>query len=196
MCKLFSVIDWNSVVSALVGGAIAGFFSLRAVDRSAKKDSEMRKKEEESLLNAFLLSIRDEVDTLWDRYMWGIGEELEKLPENQAFLWYYPITQSYFSVYDNNSSLIGKIKDNNLRKLIIITYTQAKGLIDSYRFNNEMVKAYEDFSLAHRQTNDPTFEEKVKAELAALIRYAEAIKKQHNEIKENIAELLKRLSNL
>lgn len=194
MCKLFSLIDWNSVVSALVGGAIAGFFSLRAVDRSAKKDSEMRKKEEESLLNAFLLSIRDEVDTLWNRYMWGIGEELEKLPENQPFLWQYPLTQNYFSVYDNNSSLIGKIKEDNLRKLIIITYTQAKGLIDSYRFNNEMVKTYEDFSL--RQTSNPTFGEKVEAELAALIRYAEGIKKQHNEIRENIVELLKRLSNI
>jgi len=194
MCKLFLLINWNSIFSALTGGLIAGYFSLRAVDKAEMKDSKKREEEEKSLLRSFLLSIRDEVDTLWNRYMWGMGERLESLPENSPLLVYYPVAQNYFVVYDGNSSLIGKIKDDSLRKLIIITYTQAKGLLDSYKMNNELVQKFENFSIAAH--NNSMFNSQAEAVRAGLVTYVKGIKEQHYEIKKNVAELIEKINQI
>lgn len=195
MCHFTASIDWNSICSALIGGLIAGLFSLIAVWQSAKKDLEKRLNEEKEVLKSFLLSIRDEVDTIWTRYMEGMGERVENLPEKTAFLLYYPASQNYFVTYDENSSLIGRVKDDKLRKLIIVTYTKAKGLLDSYKMNNEMVQKYENFILLFQQTNNAIFKAWADAALGGLIIYADGIKRQHNEIKSNVIELLKKLSN-
>lgn len=184
------------LISAFIGAIIGGLFSLGGVWLAHKNDLKKEQEREKLLLKGFLLSIRDEIETLWDRYMWGIGEVLEKLPEKSPLLYFYPLTQSYFTVYDDNSSLIGKIEDNDLRKLIIITYAKAKGLVDGYRFNNEMVQKYENLNFLYQQTNNPTIGSQAKAALAGLVEYADGIKKQHLEIKNSVAELLRKLSNI
>lgn len=184
---------WMSLLSAVIGGIITGLFAIWAVHITHKKEMKKIKEQEESLMNGLLQSIHDEVETLWDIYQEGMGVHLEALPEGHPLLMFYPITQDYFTVYHGNSFLIGKIKDNDLRKSIITTYTQAKGLIDSYRMNNDMVQKYEQLDFLYRQTNNPVFAQQLNAQHSVLVKYVKGIKEQHNELKNNVNVLLRTL---
>jgi len=179
--------------SAILGGIITGIFSLWAVNKSHKKEISRLKSQENSLIQSLLQSIHDEIETLWDTYQQGMGVYLESFQENTPLLRVYPITQDYFSVYHGNTFLIGKIKDNDLRKHIIVTYTQAKGLIDSYRMNNEMVQKYEQLDFLYRQTNNSIFLQQLNAQYSILGEYAKGIKDQHNKVKNSVAALLRML---
>ncbi len=130
---------WSAIIGGLTGGIVTGIFTILAVYIIYKKEKEKIKEQEESLIKSLLQSIHDELETLWDIYQKEIGTYLESLQENKPLLHIYVITHDYFTVYHSNSFLIGKIKNNDLRKRIITTYTIAKGLIDSYKLNNELV---------------------------------------------------------
>ena len=83
------------------------------------------------MLLGILQAIHDEIETLWDNYMDGIGHHTEALADGQPLNIYYPVTQEYFTVYNTNAFFIGRIRDHDLRKLIVSTYSKARGLIDS-----------------------------------------------------------------
>jgi hypothetical protein len=191
--QIISNIDFSSLISAIIGGLIAGGFSLLAVSATHKNDLKKKQKQEETLLEEFLASIRVEIDTLWNRYMAGIGKTLEDLPNNQPLLFFYPVTQDYFTIYESNATLIGKIQDRDLSKLLVTTYLQAKGLIDSYRMNNELVQKFENFMFLYQQTNNSILKSQAEAVKTSLTSYADDIRKSHLEIKNNVFELLRRL---
>ena len=191
--QIISNIDFSSLISAIIGGLIAGGFSLLAVSATHKNDLKKKQKQEETLLEEFLASIRVEIDTLWNRYMAVIGKTLEDLPNNQPLLFFYPVTQDYFTIYESNATLIGKIQDRDLSKLLVNTYLQAKGLIDSYRMNNELVQKFENFMFLYQQTNNSILKSQAEAVKTSLTSYADDIRKSHLEIKNNVFELLRRL---
>lgn len=95
-----------------------------------------------------------------------MGARLESLPENNALIWYYPLVSDFFTIYNSNGFLIGKIPSNNLRKQIIKTYTLSKGMADSYRMNNDLVAKFD---------------------------YAKTLKESHKTLKTEIASLLREL---
>lgn len=145
------------------------------------------------MIKSLLQSIHDELETLWNVYQKEMGTYLESLPENKPLLNIYVITHDYFTIYHGNSFLIGKIKNNDLRKRIITTYTIAKGLIDSYRLNNELVQKYEQLNFWYKQTYNQAILKELKTLYDTLVDYAKEIKKQHYEAKNNINVLLKML---
>lgn len=59
-------------------------------------------------------------------------------------LWYsFPLSTDYFTIFNNNSSNIGKIHNKKERELIIAIYTVAKYFLDCLRTNNECIEYYE-----------------------------------------------------
>src|SRR5436309_10905758 len=85
-----------SICGPLIGGAIAGLFALLAVKKTHANTVRMQQQNQKKLIQAFLQAIHDEIETLWDEYQNQVGIQLEVLPEGNAFLFYYPITQDYF----------------------------------------------------------------------------------------------------
>lgn len=141
--------DWSiqfiiGISAALVGAAIAGYFSLKAIDHSFEKQRELDGRDKEEKLKSLLTALDSELRTVWDLYMQRGGRILEELPPGQPLLIFYPIEQEYFVVYNSNASTIGSISDNKLRTRLIMTYTKAKGLIDSFKFNNSLLREYQD----------------------------------------------------
>ena len=192
MVNFFNSFFW-AAIGAIIGSFIGGCFTLIAVGKTHRNDLEKQRQQEESLIRGFLKSIYSELETLWEIYQNGMGSEVESLEENQPLLMYYPVTQSYFTVYDNNSSLIGKIMDTNLRRSIITAYVEAKGLLDSYNANNDMVQSYMNLRLLYQQTENDIFKKEADNQLAILTVYAKEIKKRHHEIKDLVNSLLEAL---
>ncbi|MBD5779925.1 hypothetical protein IEN85_10535 [Pelagicoccus sp. NFK12] len=182
-----------NLLSAVVGGLIAGVFSILATVVTLNHQKKKRKTEEEDLIFGLLQAIYDEVDTLWSRFRDTSGSYIGNLEPGSAFLFLVPISQDYFIVYKNNAHLIGKIKDNDLRKAIVSTYTKGSGLIDSLRMNNLMVENVEHWHQMFLQTKDETHQSIMNTHIQQCAAYASKISESYNDLKTETEGLLRRL---
>ncbi len=175
-------------VSGLIGAGIGGWFTLHATNQVIKGEFELELMRERREVEGVLDAIGVEISTLWDFHQMRIGEIVENLEPGQALEFYYPLTQDYFTIYDQNADLIGKIKDPELRKLIVVVYNKCKKVVDSFIYNNEIYLDYREY------LEQPDMDEKMKKMLAfkhqKLIDFAIEIKKDHVEIKDYIEKLL------
>jgi len=177
---------WSSGLGALVGSAIALGATYLAHGLQAKQ----RSADNSELLQGVLQAIHDEVETLWATYQENMGLRLEALDDGQPLHGFWPVTHDYFPIYTSNSHLIGRIKDHELRKLIVSTYTLARGLIDSFRLNNDFVQKYELAYWVYQETQSLPHKTCADSSHAVLVQYAVGLKGLHEKVKIQISELL------
>jgi hypothetical protein len=188
--------EWvRSLVPSIVGGLITGFFALYGVYRAYQYNLKKQKKDEKNLIRGVLQALRDEINTLWDIYILTAGQELENLQQNAPFTSYYPITQDYFTIYTGNASLIGRIKNDDLRKAIVTTYTKARGLVDSFRLNNDFISKFEYWHSLSQQDYHPVYARNAEIYHTSLITYAGKLQNSHNHLKALVQNLLQLFSN-
>ncbi len=182
---------WSAIVGAIIGGGIAGYFSLRAVKEAHKNDLDLQGKNKEQTVKAFYKAIFDEIDTLWSHYTVDIGSKIEALQTGQPFLWSFLVIQDYFTVYNSNASLLGQINDDDLRRAIVVTYTKAKGLVDSFRFNNDLIQKLDSWEGVYKPNPDLTVHINQQKEryLRGLVQYAVMLKKSHTEVQKEVENL-------
>jgi len=185
-----------ALLGALVGGLITGHYTLRGVREQYRLEQEMRETTEKGLIRNFRQMIRTEVQTLWDHYLNDMGREVEGLGEHEPLLAIYPVTQNnYFSVYDNNCASLGSIEDEHLRGLIVKVYTRAKGLLDAFRMNNELIKDYRETDFQRLHFQNLHLRDLAKQKLEALRNYADSIKQEHATMRQLVQDLLNNLNN-
>ncbi len=187
--------DWSSfgsaITGAIIGGLIAGYFALEATRRSFKNQRIHAEENEEKIILSLMQAIHDEIETIYDRYQETMGARIETLNEGEALVFYYPLVSDFFTVYNGNSALIGRISDNDLRKQIIKTYTLSKGMIDSFRMNNELVQKCEHSNKIYEETQKEAHKQHAAAHYQLLIEYAKSLKQSHIMLKQEIANLLR-----
>lgn len=186
-------LDWNTLLSSGVGALIGSLLTLFATYLSHRWQRTNQERADGEMLLGFLQAIHDEIETLWESYMDGIGIRTEALAEGQPLQLYYPITQEYFTVLSNNTFFIGRVRDADLRKLIVSTYAKARGLVETYLLNNELVHQYERAYWIFQETKNPHHQLQAEASLNALVNYAQALKKGHSKVKRHVQELLRAL---
>lgn len=187
--------SWNgdallsSAVGAFIGSALtlAGIYYAHWLQKK-----ETAEKEADHLLG-LLQGIHDEIESLWEGYTSSIGAHAEALQDNKPLMVFWPITQDYFTVYNTNAFFIGKIKDHDLRKYIVSTYAKARGLIDTYRMNNELLQKFEYAAVLAQESQTPVHQTNAQARFQSLVQYAGQVKTRHVELKALVAELLRRL---
>jgi hypothetical protein len=189
--------EWVSllagVLGAIAGGCIAGYCSLKAITRSHNNQLVLAKTHEEQTISGLLQAIHDEVETVFDRYNENMGVQLEALRDGGIIGMYYPLVSDFFNVYNGNGFLIGRIKDNDLRKRIIKTYTLGKGMIDSFRLNNDLVSKLEFANKLYNESKQEVHQKQAAAHYAALVDYAKSLKSGHYLFKQEVSGLLREL---
>lgn len=176
----------ESIVSSIVGGIFVLIGVLFASFIQSKKEKNERKR----IVENFLSAIANELSVLLDIYSNSIGKELENLPDNKPFLNYYLAGESYFSIYENNASLIPEVKLEEVRSHIITIYNKAKSLLDSYKMNNYLIKQLEISKLNFKASGDTQFQQTEKFYIEQLIQYAAHLKGAHFTLISNIYQLL------
>lgn len=179
----------GAIIGAIIAGLIATWATIKSVQQIYQNDLKKRKTEKQESLQGLYRAIKSELNTLWKRYE-RAGERIENLKEGQPLLIHYPLTQEYFTIYQANANLIGEIQNEKLRGLIIMTYSAAKGVVDSYRHNNHIVGQHEHWNWVAAETNNDLHYERAKTFMNSCVEYAAVLKKSHYEIK----ELLQRLN--
>lgn len=149
-----------------------------------KKAYENQVRHEELLekrrIGAFCLGLKAELEAVWKKYEETGGNALLETREDQFFSGYYTLTGNYFDVYSNNTSLIGHIEDEELRQRIIRVYTDFKGLVDSYKTNNDLLERLEEFRAGLR--NDLGYENSLRD-------YAKKLKAGHASLKTDVTRV-------
>jgi hypothetical protein len=103
------------------------------------------------------------------------------------------VYRDYFTVYHSNGLLLTRIKDDELRHATIKTYTKAKGLIDSFRMNNDLFDRWFAADLSFTQTGNPALAYAAHTRDAAIAQYAAVLKQQHDEMLVEVDRLLRSL---
>ena len=183
----------ESFGGALLGGFVTGFFTLLGVKKAHRNDIELEEKKQKAVVDAFLHALHDEIKTVWEVYQAQMGSLIENLQDGDALLFYYPLTQEYFMVYSSNNHLIGHVKDAEMRRLIVEFYIKAKGLVDSFKMNNHMLKEHAQWTHYYNLTHNPCFQQKADEKLSTMKVYAKKLAASHCELKGLTDEIIKRL---
>lgn len=181
------------IAGAIIGSIVGGLFTLKAANLSFKEQRNQAEENEKKIIQSLLQAIHDELETIYDRYQETMGSRLEVLSENEGLAFYYPLVSDYFSVYNGNTFLIGRIVDNDLRKQIIKTYTLLKGLVDSFRLNNDLVQKFEHSHKIFDETQQEVHKQHAQAHYDSLVRYAKTLKLSHQSLKQEIGNSLRTL---
>lgn len=107
---------------------------------------------------AYLHSILSEVDSLIALISVRKNEfELQDRNDikNYEFV-YFPTSYNYFNVYESTASEIGIVRNIALRKRIICSYADIKGLFENVRDIENISKMYESLMLTNKDTVDKT----------------------------------------
>lgn len=132
---------------------------------------------------ASLKAIRAELKTIWVAYMKGPGKDIEErisTPDAKKPLGRYPaVPDSFFTVYSNNTPVLGKLGDDRLTESIVLAYQRMIGLFGAIELNNEFHKGASDIEAAYSMVSGPT-------RLNAL---ADELEKRHQQIKPEVEQL-------
>lgn len=171
----------SELLAALIGALIGGLLTLLANWLSHCLQSRAADRAEDTLINGFIWSIHTEVTAIHARYMETFGAIVSTSLDDTALNYHYLIQEDYFTIFNNNSALIGRIKDKKLRDEIISTYSYTKGMIDTFRQNGTIVKQREELGLSLiSQSPTPHIEELNDAFEISLRAYGNQIRAGHH----------------
>jgi len=182
-------IDWNVLISTLIGGGLSLLGAIAAVLIQGRLNQNDAESKEKILLRGFIQSIKTESTILWGNYCNGPGKQVEALEAGAPLLVINPITEDYFTIYNNSSFLIGRLGNEDLSKAIVKAYSTAKVLIDSYRFNNELIREMNQLEHTAAHSGSSNLSNHIRMKLEELKRNAPDIVELHNNTKENINNL-------
>jgi hypothetical protein len=183
-----------ALYGAIVGGFIAGFFSVFATWLLLRSERKLRQEETKEKVKIILSSLYHELTNVWGLYMAGIGAKLDVLEDEKPFPYTVPMEENYYVIYDGNAHNIGLIPNPRLRDKIITTSTLAKALKDSFLLNNKLND--ETVDAQDRMKSDmrsvplaSIFQDKEKK----LIENAPHLKSAHDKTKKEAEELIQAL---
>lgn len=181
----------SGFLGAAFGGLIAALSSLLAVKKQAKFTRQIDKERLDNEVEGVIQSIYDEIETVYGGYIQSIGRFVEELKPGGSLMVHYHVSEDYFTIFNSNAVLIGKIDNSELRSLIVNTYTKGKMLLDSFRLNNDILSRYEHQSILYYKGKDEYDRDLANHESVKLVLIASKIRERHVDALESAKRLLK-----
>jgi len=136
-------------------------------------------------LDGILASIHDELEVLGTVYSGNIGGQLEQSQSGTPFLTKMVLRQKYFIVYPNNTGTIGQLKDEDLRRSIIVTYNTANFILEVFEINNLLLD-FGNVLFSHRNEHGmtPQLQQQFDLHHEKMVRHADSLRDTHRKLKE------------
>ncbi|WP_211453724.1 hypothetical protein [Collimonas antrihumi] len=182
--------DWPAWVQAI--GSIGAIFVAVAVSYYQYTTTrQLTATKEQQETEAMLQGLRDEIDVIREGFQLNVGAELEKSADGEIFnRRRYPADRP-FVVYDACAGQLGKIPDAQLRRNVIRTYTQARGLSLSIRTNTHLLEELMSANIRWNFTKTE-FDKRVVDDLrTSLIDYGSKLRQGYQGTRESIETLNK-----
>lgn len=194
-----------ALIGAVIGGLMTAYGAHRATQEAIKHQTAREEMSERQRKRAFLLALEAEITTIWNSYESEMVLTLQNHPDGHPFLVTLPVVGDYLVVYRENTSVLGLIEDDELRKAIVSTYSLATNLIDAYRYNNQMI-ARRNMLIAqlgphleaaqnnHLDADQATISAMFGSLLQEMAGYAKTLKTAHEETAVAVLDLKRRIS--
>jgi hypothetical protein len=142
------MVQWSELLSGLVGSLIGGALAIIGAIWGAhfqhRAQEKLTARADVAEVEGYLGALHAEMTVLWGSFHNRVSPALTQLPEGSVFNFRWPARNDYFTVYNSNAHLLGRVPSAELRTLIITTYTAAKGMLDSLGYNGEAVQRLSD----------------------------------------------------
>jgi hypothetical protein len=185
-----SAITWIvPLVASLIGGGMA----LLGVLFTHGLDLRKHKRAEEQALHNLYRAILVEFSAFWEWYQEGQGRTLESLEEGEPLRAYVAATQEYFSVYRGNSILIGRIRDDELRDILVKTYVRIQALMDAYQLYGDFLEKHQECEWSAGENGNEAHKLRARTGSLMAVGYSVALKQKHDIVKQNVHRLIELL---
>ena len=121
---------WIGFAGAIIGAILGGLVTFLSTHQAYKNNINLEKQKEKLIERSVVLSISEELQSLICSYQEEMDKLYQNLPDNEFLDSSYSITQDFMTIYQNNANKIGLIEDDELRALIIKSYTYFKRYIE------------------------------------------------------------------
>lgn len=189
------MVEWSELLSGLVGSLIGGGLAIVGVVWGAhlqhEAQAKLAEKAEAAEIAGYLGALHAELGVLWGSFEARVRPALRALPDGQVFDFRWPARYDYFTVYNTNAHLLGRVRNADLRTLIVTTYTATKGMLDSLGYNGEAAQALADLCGGPQSE---TRQAQVAGSTAALVAYARGLKESEEELADLVGALLPKLA--
>ncbi|MHC4425117.1 MAG: hypothetical protein ACYSYV_03355 [Planctomycetota bacterium] len=177
------------LVASLIGGGMA----LLGVLFTHWLDSRKRKQAEEQALQNLYRAILVEFSAFWEWYQEGPGRTLESLEEGEPLRAYVAATREYFSVYRSNSILVGRIRDDELRDILVKTYVQIQALMDAYQLYGDFLEKHQECEWSAGENGNEAHKLRARTGSLMAVGYSVALRQKHDIVKQNVHRLIELL---
>ncbi len=133
--------EWmnHPLSAAVAGGLVGGGFTCLGLLINISNERRKSSAAEHHEVVAFCQAIATELHCVVGRYMDSVGTSMEQHDRTQPFAYFYPVFEDYFTIFNSNASMVGKIQDRDLRSEMVQVYIIGKALLDTYKLNNQIV---------------------------------------------------------
>ncbi|MBJ9962899.1 hypothetical protein [Burkholderia seminalis] len=186
-------VDWITVGSGFIGALLGAGATLLGVTLQMRSNDKTEKRKDDARHTAVLQALHDELETIKAIYMSTAGGPMQNHAPRDPFLYYWPVSGDYFSVYHSHVAVLGYIQDDALRKALIQTYTYAKGLLDSFRLNNIFVERHEVAAQLHLREPSKDHQNALTIAREQLRLYAPTLVQSHQRLVAAVDSCLQQL---
>ncbi len=181
----------SGLVGSLIGGGLAVLGAVWGVHLQHEAQARLADKAERAEVAGYLGALHAELSVLWGSFQARVHPLLNALPDGQVFDFQWPSRQAYFTVYDSNAHLLGRVPSAELRALIVSTYTATKGMLESVGYNGEANLRLADMKA--RVSPTAQSDAQMAESTAALVALARGLKASELELAGLVERLLPQL---
>jgi hypothetical protein len=186
--------DWAAWVQAFgsIGALLIAVWLFYAQHAQAIAREEEAERAE---IRHLLRSLRDEISVVVEGFEKSNGKLLMEGKQGEAFWYQIPVPDRPFPIYESSVDRIGKISNDDLRRLIVIGYGRALGVAQSIRMNNAIVSKFEQADHWANIYKDNVHSGLRSGALNTANTYGDTLRELYSEAKQSLADLLSALQN-
>ncbi|MDW2170145.1 hypothetical protein R7Z48_11970 [Vibrio sp. 1567] len=183
--------NWSIVGSGILGSLVGAFVAIFSVYVSHKLNVGKDEKAQTLALLNYKQALHDELDVFWKAYKQGIGNKLSISGDNFILNEFYPEIDAPFAIYEGNVGLLGKIKDPDLRRLIVKAYSEIKALLAQLSLHNQLLLKYEEAHWKNAENSNEHTQAKYESIKDSVYASTKILASKHKESELSVEKLLR-----
>lgn len=180
---------WEQALGSIGAILAAVWFFFDQHQRSKKRDASKERDE----INSVLQCLRDEIEVMSEGLACHVRNVLDESADGKLFRDQWYPAERQFTAFDACVGQVGKLPDEALRRNIIGTYAQARGLILTVKMNAFLLEEAAAAKVRFNANQSDFDESLIAGYVLSLQDYGDKLRRMHTEADASIRNLISAL---